>query len=920
MKTVSTELLLPNPTEALCYEWEGAVHTHFAYQAQRVPQQLAVIDAQVAWNYSELDANSNRLANYLCEHGIQSQDIVAIYSHRSTSLVWAVLGVLKAGAAFVILDPAYPASRLIDCLRIAQPRGWLHIEAAGELPDALDEFVKALSCRCSVQLSPRTIAADGVLSRYSINDPMVMVEPDNLLYVAFTSGSTGIPKGILGTHRPLSHFIKWHSQTFGFNESDRFSMLSGLAHDPLLRDIFTPLSLGATLCIPSQKDIETPGQLADWMHQQQVSISHLTPPMGQLITHITPTSRTANGELTSLRYAFFGGDRLKWHDVYRLRTLAPFVTCVNFYGATETPQAMGYFIVPNSDAHVEEGEPTNLNENIPVGRGIQDVQLLVLNAERQLVEIGEVGEIYVRTPYLAKEYIGDEQLTHERYITNPYTQTPEDRCYKTGDLGRYLPDGNVECLGRIDYQVKIRGFRIEVGEIEAVLREHPAVRETVVVAREDDLGDKRLVAYIVCDRAIPISELRRSIKDRLPDYMLPSAFVKLEALPLTPNGKIDRRALPAPDTVRQELEETFVAPRTDLELQLTKIWEKVLGIQPIGIRDNFFELGGHSLLAVRLLTEIEKICGKNLPLVSFLEAQTVEQLATLLDNKDSQPWQSLVKIKPGTTKPPLFCLHAVWGNVFFYQKLARYLDPRQPVYGIQAQGLDGKQPPRTSLTEMAAHYTQEIRTVQPNGPYYVGGFSFGGLLAFEIARQLHAQGQKIAVLAIFDTPAPGYHHVHASESDDSKLSQLLGRSFFHVGKLLKLSIKEQLTYLWERIWWHLTEGKLNFFYKMYLRYITRSLQELRLLEILAANHQARDGYIPQSYPGQLTLFQATERPAGFDNEPELGWGQLVTGGVECYPIPGVHTDMMEEPQVKLVAEKLQYCMDKAEAELALTVR
>ena len=912
MKTVSNKLRLPNPTQPLNCEWEGTVHSHFSEFAKRVPQKLAVIDAKVAWNYAELDANSNQLANYLFENGIQSQDIVAIYSHRSAALVWAILGVLKAGAAFVILDPAYPASRLINCLDIAQPRAWLQIETAGELPDALDEFVKTLSCCCSLVLSQSAIAVDGLLSGYSKNDPMVTVEPDNLLYIAFTSGSTGIPKGILGTHRPLSHFIKWHSQKFGFNESDRFSLLSGLAHDPLLRDIFTPLCLGATLCIPSQKDIKTPGKLADWMQEQQVSITHLTPPMAQLITNLTPTSRTANGDLTSLRYAFFGGDRLKKHDVHRLRTLAPHVTCVNFYGATETPQAMGYFIVPDSDESVDQGEPTNLNEGIPVGQGIQDVQLLVLNAQ-QLVEMGEVGEIYVRTPYLAKGYIGDQQLTQDRYITNPYTNTISDRLYKTGDLGRYLPDGNVECLGRIDNQVKIRGFRIEVGEIEAVLRKHPNLRETVVIAREDDLGNKRLVAYVVCE-VIPLSELRQLIKDKLPDYMVPSAFVRLEALPLTPNGKIDRHSLPAPDTVRTELEETFVAPRTDLELQLTKIWEKVLGIQPIGIKDNFFELGGHSLLAIRLLTEIEKSFGKNLPLVTFFEAQTVEQLAIVLDKEDSQPWQTLVMMQPGTTKPPLFCIHAVWGNVFFYQKLVQYLGKNQPVYGLQAQGLDGKKPPLTSLTEMAAHYIQEIHTVQPNGPYHIGGFSFGGLLAFEIARQLQSQGQRIAMLAIFDTPAPGYHHVQASESEDSKLSQLLGRSFFHVGKLFKLSIKEQLTYLWERIWWHMKEGKLNFGYKFYLRYIMRSLQELRLLEISAANHQARDGYVAQAIPCQLTLFQATERPAGFDNEPGLGWGQLAKGGVECYKIPGMHADMMEEPQVKIVAEKLQYCLNHLQAD------
>jgi len=898
MKTVNTQLRLPNPAQPLNCEWEGAVHSHFSKLAQRVPQQLAVIDAQVAWNYSELDAKSNQLANYLRENGIQSQDIVAIYSHRSAALIWAILGILKAGAAFVILDPAYPASRLINCLRIAEARGWLQLEAAGQLPDALDEFVKTLSCCCSLQLSQSAIAAGGLLSGYSTSNPMVTVEPDNLLYVAFTSGSTGIPKGILGTHRPLSHFIKWHSQTFAFKESDRFSMLSGLAHDPLLRDIFTPLSLGATLCIPSQKDIETPGKLADWMQEKQVSIAHLTPPMGQLLANITPTSKTKNGDLTSLRYAFFGGDKLKKQDVYRLQTLAPNVTCVNFYGATETPQAMGYFIVPNSDTQLEKSELAHLSESIPVGRGIQDVQLLLLNADQQLVEMGEVGEIYVRTPYLAKGYIGDDQLTHERYITNPYTNIAGDRLYKTGDLGRYLPDGNVECLGRIDNQVKIRGFRIEVGEIEAVLREHSNLRETVVIAREDDLGDKRLVAYLVSEQVISISELRRLIKNKLPDYMIPSAFVRLEALPLTPNGKIDRRALPAPDTIKQEPEETFVAPQDDLERKLTKIWQKVLGIQNIGIKDNFFELGGHSLLGVQLFAEIEQIAGINLPLATLLQAPTIEQLAHLLrQDGGSVPCSSLVPIQANGSKTPLFCIHPIGGNVLEYLNLVKYLGSEQPVYGLQAKGVDGKQTPLKRVEEMAAHYIQEIRTLQPQGPYLLAGFSFGGLVAYEMAQQLQTQGQKVALLAMFDTHSPTFL--------PNRLS-VFKSVLIRLGQLWELNHQERLNYIRSIIMWRLNKGD----YKEFLR--SQLSESLQNFEVLDANLEASKNYVPQIYPGSVTVFRCSLQLPKYSHDPYLGWGELVTGKLESHETPGDHDLILREPRVRVLAEKLKLCLEKTQ--------
>lgn len=905
MSICKSESLLPNPTSSLSSEWEGAVHAHFNEQARKFPQNLAVVDACVSWSYAELDARSNLLANYLRGNGIQSQDIVAIYGHRSASLVWAILGILKAGAAFVILDPAYPASRLIDCLSIAKPRGWVEIEAAGELPAAL-EYVSISCCSC-VKLS----RADGLFG-YSTNDPLLAVDPDNLAYIAFTSGSTGKPKGILGTHRPLSHFVQWHSQTFGFTEKDRFSMLSGLSHDPLLRDIFTPLWVGATLCIPEQKDIETPGKLVDWMQQMQISVTHLTPAMGQLLANITPATTIKLGEMTSLRYAFFAGDVLKKHDVARLSQLAPSVQSVNFYGATETPQAMGYFIIPNPKDNVEDNEPTSLKDTIPLGKGIKDVQLLVLSAAQQLAGITEEGEIYIRTPYLSKGYIEDDGLTQQRFIINPFTGIAEDRLYKTGDLGRYLSDGNIECLGRIDYQVKIRGFRIEVAEIQSVLAQHPGVRETVVMASADPDGEKRLVAYVVSDKEqVPTtSQLRRLVKEKLPEYMIPSAFVMLPALPLTPNGKVDRSKLPAPDQVKQP-EKTFVAPRNDLELQIVKIWEKVLGVGNIGVTDNFFELGGHSLLAIRLLSEIERVFGKNLALSTFIEVQTVEQLASLLVQKpESTPRRSLVMIQPGSDKPPLFCIHAVWGNVLFYRQLAPYLRTDRPFYGLQARGLDGGIP-CTSVTSMAAHYIQEIRTVQPNGPYFLGGYSFGGVVAFEIAQQLYAQGQEIALLAVFDTPAPS----HSQPTSDANFPSPspISRMFFHWRNFFSLKIKDRKTYVWERLEYHLTVGKLSIFYRFYLRFFRRSLQDLRLLDIAAANNQARKSYVPQVYPGRLTLLRASHKAVGLEDDFELGWGAMVAGGIETYEIPGSHTDMMTEPQVRLLGEKLQLCLEKIQA-------
>lgn len=896
--TPSAAGLLPNPTQALIPEWFGAVHDRFSQQAARVPERLAVADKYRVLTYAELDDISNKLANYLRSQGIGSEEIVAIYAHRSAALIWALLGILKAGAAFVILDANYPAERLINCLQLAQPKGWLQVQAAGELPPSLEAFVAALSPACRLEL-PET--AD-FLEAYSAENPGVEVKPDDLAYIAFTSGSTGKPKGILGTHRPLSHFFAWHAETFGLNESDRFSMLSGIAHDPLMRDIFAPLTLGAAVCIPDPEQITAPGWLAAWMKQQEITVTHLTPAMGQLLSERMSTESEA---IASLRYAFFGGDVLTHRDVDRMRQLAPDIACVNFYGATETPQAMGYYIVPAG----ETGD--NKNPQIPIGRGIDGVQLLVLNPSQKLAGIGELGEIYIRTPYLARGYLGDEALTRERFIEKAANGTAGDRMYKTGDLGRYAPDGIVVAVGRADFQVKIRGFRIELGEIEAALSSHPGVKQSVAIAREDIPGEKRLVAYIVPKEETTsdvTTNWRDFLKEKLPDYMLPNAFVMLEALPLTPNGKIDRRALPVPEFQSSDREEGFVAPRDTLEVELAEIWQKILGIKSVGVKDNFFDVGGHSLLAVRLFSQIEKAFGKNLPLATLFHAPTVEQLANIVRSSGwTPPQSSLVPIRAGGTKKPLFCIHAVGGNVLSYKPVASYMDESQPVYGLQARGIDGQGEPHDRIEDMAGDYIKEMRTVQPNGPYFLAGHSLGGIVAFEIAQQLVRAGDRVALLAVFDTYGPLFKH---------KIPPFNYQLSIHKMNLSRLKIKDKLIYIGERIQWKL-EGLIDKIAGKFNAQAGRSLpDELpeHFQRVEEANRIAVKHYVPQVYPGQITLLRAIERPTSKYHDPYMGWGELAGGGMEIVEVPGHHKTLILEPRVRFLAESLQQCINRAEAE------
>ena len=490
--TRRAEAVLPNPAQELRTEWLGAIHTRFSQQAKRFPEHIAVLSERDAWSYEELESRSNQLANYLIASGVQSGEIVAIYARRSAALVWALLGILKAGGSFLILDPSYPAERLRNYVRVAKPTAWIVLEGVEIPTDIFADVLSTLQCRCHLVLSQFKTAPDhDPLRSYPDSDPGLSTGPDDRAYVVLTSGTSGKPKAIEGTHSPLSHFLNWHCQTFSLKETDRFSMLSGLSHDPLLRDVFTPLWLGATLCIPDLENM-SPGELVDWIKRYEVSVVHLTPAMSEVLMQGLP----AGGGSTSLRYVFFGGDVLTELHMARIRDLAPGATCVNFYGATETPQAMSYFVVPERNDH-SHSAAGNSKRIIPLGRGIEGAQLLVLNRGREAAGVGELGEICVRTPYLAKGYLGDEELTRARFLTNPFTGVSEDRLYMTGDLGRYLPDGDVEFAGRADRQVKIRGFRIEPEEIEAVLGRHPSIKEVFVVAREDVPDEKRLVAYLV---------------------------------------------------------------------------------------------------------------------------------------------------------------------------------------------------------------------------------------------------------------------------------------------------------------------------------------------------------------------------------------------------------------------------------------
>jgi thioesterase domain-containing protein/acyl carrier protein len=550
-----------------------------------------------------------------------------------------------------------------------------------------------------------------------------------------------------------------------------------------------------------------------------------------------------------------------------------------------------------------------LGDEVTIGRPIANTQIYILNSFLHPVPIGVQGELYIGGAGVARGYLNRPELTAEKFIPDPFSTAPGARMYKTGDLACYRPDGNIEFLGRADHQVKIRGFRIELGEIEAVLGQHPAVREAVVVAREDSPGEKRLVAYVVAEREpLPTTtDLRHFLKEKLPEYMVPAIFVLLDALPLMPNGKIDRRALPSPDRSRPELDKAFVAPRDDLELQLAHIWEEVLGVRPVGLRDNFFELGGHSLLAVRLFALIEKRLGKKLPLTAIFQGATVEHLAGVLRQQAMPgPQSSLVPLQPGGGKRPLFLVHPAGGHVFPYVHLAQLLGSDQPCYGLQARGLEDGQDPHTRIEDMAAWYIQALQTVQPTGPYLLGGWSMGGVVAFEMAQQLHAQGQRVALLALLDGRIPTPDEAFPEEDAEAivLVERYFGISFGPMESLMELPKDEQLAFMLEQAKSAgLIPAELDV------------AQARRFVELLRSDLRATQNYGLHRYPGRITFFKANETPADTspDPDPTMGWSEWASGGVEVHVVPGNHANLMYEPHVEVLAEKLTACLNPAQS-------
>ena len=703
------------------YPQYECIHQLFEAQVLRTPESVALIFGERRLTYKELNRQANQLAHYLRGLGVGPESLVGICVERSVEMIVAVLAVLKAGGAYVPLDPVYPKERVTLMLQDSQASVLLTQQ---KLVAGLSEHQAQVVCMDSDWQR---------ITQESGENPISLTTPSNLAYVIYTSGSTGKPKGVAIEHRSTVAFLYWAASIFTTEHLRGVLASTSVCFDLSVYEMFAPLSCGGTIIL-----VENVLQLPVSPAANQVTLINTVP------SAITELLRI-KGVPASVRTVNLAGEPLKTALVEQIYQVDTVKDVFDLYGPTEDTT---YSTFTRRSA---DGQAT-------IGRPISNTQAYILDRHLRPLPAGIPGELYLGGDGLARGYLNRPELTNERFVRNPFVNENSARLYKTGDLARYLATGEIEYLGRIDNQVKIRGYRIELGEIEAVLSRHPAVRETVVIAREDQPGDKRLVVYLVPTQghAMKVKDFRSYLKQTLPDYMVPSVFVELDELPLTTNGKVNRKALPAPASTLSDLE-AFVRHRDEVELQLVRIWEKILGIQPIGVVDNFFDLGGHSLQAIRMFVEVERVFGRSVPLATLFQAGTIEELAAILRKDEwAAPESSLVPIQPIGSKPLFFCIHAKGGNVLFNHDLSKHLGLDQPFYGLQARRVGGRQVGHDCIEEMAEFYIKEIRTLQPEGPYFFGGASFGGLAAYEIAQQLQARGHRVALLALFDTAGPGY--------------------------------------------------------------------------------------------------------------------------------------------------------------------
>ena len=863
----------------VAYPKEKTLHQIISDTAERYADKIALKFNRQELTYKQVNQKANQMAALLIKSGVKPTDKVAISLDRSAELVVALLAIIKAGATYIPLDPVFPINRINYMLE--DSRAVVLLTSAkykGQYVSNATEIILE-------DILP-------VLVDYPTANPDVNVTGQDLIYILYTSGSTGQPKGVQIKHHNVVNFLYSMQKQPGLTAADKLLAVTTISFDIAGLELWLPLITGAQIVLADADTAKDGNALLDIVRKQNISVMQATPYTWRIMLE--------SGWKNEKIKVICGGEALPMDLAQQILDKA--ASLWNVYGPTETTIWSTLKEIRSGDGFISIGKP------------IDNTFIYILDKYGNMLPPGVAGEIYIAGEGVAKGYLNQAELTAEKFVADPFSDEPGAMMYRTGDLGTYTKDGELVYLSRIDAQVKIRGYRIETGEIEYNLAKEQAIKQAVVIARADNNGVDKLVAYIVLkdgeeqagDSKKLIQQWRDNLRSAVPDYMVPDNFVVLDAMPLTPNGKVDKKALAALalDTV-QDVQ--YVAPRTDVEKMVADIWTTFLGIEKVGIHDNFFELGGHSLIAVKVMARIEKNTGKRLPLAVLFENSTVEKLSLMLEmDGKTITWDSLVPIKPTGNKVPIYIVHGAGLNVLLFNTLAKHMDADQPVYGLQAKGLNGVDEPLSRMEDIAAHYVSSIMAQNPTGPYALAGYSFGGIIAYEMARQFEALNKEVRMLAMFDTYAYRTPYYDPWPVKYTKRGLYFGRKVWH-SMLFKDGFKKTIENRAKAI----ERGAIRLMWK--LKFGSEQQQTGFFgysNKIDEMNNLAQRHYKIQPYDIAIELFRAETRSFYVDDYEYMGWKPYALKGVNIYNVPGEHNTLFKEPNDKRFAEILQACLDK----------
>jgi amino acid adenylation domain-containing protein len=862
------------------YDGKHSVVELFQRQAQQTPDNPALLFEHQTLSYRELDQHSSKLANYILNQGVAEGDLVGVCMARGLQMITAMLAIFKAGAVYVPIAPDYPEQRIRHLLDDSKIK--LLMTERDNIP------ALATACICIAVDEMR----DEILA--SAADLTPQIRPEQAAYVIYTSGSTGLPKGVVIAHRAISHHCQVMRDYYRLVPEDKVLQFASVNVDASLEQVLPGLLTGATVVIRPD-ELWSPQAFRSRVMDLGITVADV-PPSYLYELLLDTQSEPEWAELRSLRLVITGGEALtpETLSLWRSSSLRD-CRLVNAYGPTETTITSTVF---------EIGAETP-EFNIPIGRPLAGESAYILDAYGQPVAVGIPGELHIGGAGLAIGYLNQPELTRQKFIDNPLS--PGSRVYKTGDSARWLDDGTIMFLGRLDHQVKIRGFRVECGEIEAALQDLDSIKQAVVLARPAN-GNTQLLAFIVpaADKnPLSSADLKQVLATGLPDYMIPAVFVPLAQIPVTPGGKVDRTALMQLESGAAE-NRSHVAPRTEIEAHLAEIWRQVLNVDQVGVYDNFFDLGGHSLLSVRLMAVIHKKLGRELPLSSLFQATDIAGQAKLLQ-QNRQPWTPLVCLQPNGDMAPLFCVHAVAGNVLCYQELSRHMGEQRPFYGLQATDIDSGAH-TGSIEGLAALYVAAIRSIQAQGPYHLGGWSMGGVIAYEMAGQLQQAGEQVGTLVLMESYTPEAVRTFEQEYLDKKRpSGGDGETLLLIAFARELGLEDaemimagaaaatDLTLRLDELFEQAKQAGL-------LPTDIDSTQLHRLFQVYEANVQAMNQYAPGQYQGNIKLFFADRADDG-GAYANGGWTKLISGELSVATVPGDHYSILRQPNVQILAEK-----------------